>query len=482
MNRGVTLNILGKVFLFEALFMIPAALVGACYREMAALSFLPPMFLLLLLGYAFSRVQPQRTEIYAKDGFFIVAVAWIMLSLFGAVPFVISGAIPSYLDALFEIVSGFTTTGATILAEVESLPKCLLFFRSFSHWIGGMGVLVFVLAILPLADDRALHLMRAEVPGPIVGKLVPRMRNTAFILYAVYTVLTVLLIILLLFGGMPLFDAVCHAFGTAGTGGFSVKNAGIAYYDSAYIDIVLSVFMLLFGINFNLYYLLLIGRVRNVLKSEELRVYLFIVLFAVVAVSLNTYHLYQNVGSTLRYAFFQVSSIITTTGYATVNFSALWPTFSQGVLLLLMVIGASAGSTGGGLKVSRAIVLCKSTFQEIRQMIHPRLKTVVRLEGRPVNQKMLQSTLSYFAVYLIIVAASTLFLLLDTDFTTAFTAELACFNNIGPALGNAGPMDNYAFFSPFSKTLLIVNMLLGRLEIFPILILFSLPFRGKTAD
>ena len=335
-------------------------------------------------------------------------------------------------------------------------------------------MLVFILAVVPLSDDRSLHLMRAEVPGPVVGKLVPRMRNTAMILYGVYTAMTVLLTALLLGGGMPVFEAVCHAFGAAGTGGFSVKNAGIMGYHNAYFDIVLSVFMLLFGINFNLYYLILIKRAKEAFRSEELRWYGIIVAFSTLTIAANVMSVYGNIGESLRYAFFQVSSIITTTGYATADFANRWPSYSQCLLVLLMIIGACAGSTGGGLKISRIILIMKFIFQKIRRLLHPRAVTVVRLDGKVVDEETLYDTSVYFMIYIFTICVSTLLLSFDGfDFTTNISAEFACFNNIGPGLSLVGPMENYSLYSPFSKMLLSLNMLLGRLEIFPILVLFS---------
>ncbi len=483
MNRRMIAFVLGRILLAEAGLMAPSLIVGLVYREEAARAFLVPMLLLLAAGLLLGVKKPKNTVIYGRDGFFIVAAAWVLMSLAGALPFILSGEFHSVWDCIFEIVSGFTTTGATVLSSVESLSRCLLFWRSFSHWVGGMGVLVFVLAIMPLSEDRSLHLMRAEVPGPVVGKLVPRMRQTAKILYAVYAAMTAVLVVLLLLGGMPLFDSLCHAFGAAGTGGFSVKNLGIAYYNSAYIDIVLAVAMLLFGINFNLYYLILVKRAREAFKSEELRVYLLIAAAATLMIAANVYTAYQNAGESLRHAFFQVSSIMTTTGYATADFAVAWPEFSRHVLLLLMIVGACAGSTGGGLKVSRLLLLVKTLGQELRRLLHPRVVTVVRLEGRPVGGEVMRSTLVYFVVYVIIIVVSTLLLSLDRhDFVTNFSAELACFNNIGPGLGLVGPMGNYGVYSAFSKMLLSFNMLLGRLEIFPMLILFSPGlYRRQTA-
>ncbi|MBR4906180.1 MAG: TrkH family potassium uptake protein, partial [Clostridia bacterium] len=415
------------------------------------------------------------------EGFLTVAAAWVLMSLFGAVPFWLCGGFETFWDCLFEIVSGFTTTGASILETVEQLPHCILFWRSFSHWIGGMGVLVFVLAVMPMSEERSMHLMRAEVPGPVKGKLVPRMRDTAKILYAVYTVLTVILIILLCAGGMPLFESICHAFGAAGTGGFSVKNAGIKAYDSTYIHVVLSTFMLLFGVNFSLYHLILIGKWKTAVRSEELRVYGGIVATAVVLITINTLSQTHSFGLTLRDAYFQVSSIITTTGYATVNFDA-WPGFSKMTLLLLMVMGACAGSTGGGLKISRVVILFKSARQEVRRMLHPRAVTVVRMEGKPVQSALIRATLTFFLLYIVCLATGVFLLSLgQQDFLTNFTATLACLSNIGPGLALVGPTENYGFFNGASKVLLSLEMLAGRLELFPIILLFSpLTYRHRS--
>ena len=474
MNRKMIGYILGRVLIMEAALMVPSVAVGLIYREQAVAWFLPPMLLTALLGWLLSRKRPESTAFYARDGFFIVASAWLLLSLFGALPFYLSGYFASYWDSLFEIVSGFTTTGASILSAVEGLPNCILFWRSFSHWIGGMGVLVFVLAIMPMAEDRSLHLMRAEVPGPVVGKLVPRMRTTAMILYGTYSVMTVILIALLLLGGMPLFDSVCHAFGAAGTGGFAIKNAGIAYYNSAYIDIVLAVGMLLFGVNFNLYYLILIRRFKIAIKSEELWWYVGIVAASTLSVAVSILPQYGTIAQALRYSFFQVSSIITTTGYATADFASAWSPFAQTVLVLLMIVGACAGSPGGGLMVSRVIILVRTFREELQRMMHPRKVGGVRIDGKALDSETVAGVRMYFVVYMLIVFVSILLLSLDgKDFTTNVTAELACFNNIGPGLGQVGPMANYASYSVPAKLLLTLNMLLGRLEIFPILVLFT---------
>ena len=480
MNRRMVVFLLSRILFFEAILMLPSVIVGLLYREAITWCFLPPIGALLLLGL-FGLKKPKNTAIYAREGFLVVAAAWILMSLFGAIPFWLSGGFDSFWDCIFEIVSGFTTTGASILGSVEQLPHCILFWRSFSHWIGGMGVLVFILAVMPMGGERSMHLMRAEVPGPVVGKLVPRMRDTAIILYGVYTAMTALLVILLAAGGMPLFDSICHAFGAAGTGGFSVKNAGIKAYDSTYIHVVLSTFMLLFGVNFSLYHLILIGKWRAAVRSEELRVYGGIVATAVILITINTFSAAHGFGLTLRDAYFQVSSIITTTGYATVNFDA-WPGFSKMTLLLLMVFGACAGSTGGGLKISRVVILFKSARQEVRRMLHPRAVTVVRMEGKPVQSALIRATLTFFLLYIVCLATGVFLLSLgQQDFLTNFTATLACLSNIGPGLALVGPTENYGFFNGASKVLLSLEMLAGRLELFPIILLFSpLTYRHRS--
>ena len=481
MNRKMIAYLLGRVLIAEFFLMIPSVIVGIIYGESATLSFILPMLLLAACGLIFGLKKPSDTTLYVREGFFVVAASWIFMSLIGALPFYISsfdffgGAsqFSSPIDCIFEMISGFTTTGATICTSPESLPKCLLFWRSFSHWVGGMGVLVFVLAIMPMSDS--MHLMKAEVPGPVVGKLVPKMRQTARILYTFYAALTVLLAILLIAGKMPVFDALCNAFGTAGTGGFSVRDAGISYYNSAYVEIVLSIFMLIFGINFNLFYFILIKKAKEAFKSEELRTYLMIVLTATLVIAANVYHSYSSVGESLRYSFFQVTSIISTSGYGTADFANLWPTLSQTILVMLIIFGGCAGSTAGGLKISRVMLLLKTFAQEMKRLLHPRSVTTVRLEGSPVDNAIVRSTLVYFVMYVFIIAVSTLLLSIDTfgDFTTNFTAALTCVNNVGPGLGKIGPMDNLSGFSPFSKVVLSLDMLLGRLEIFPIIVFFS---------
>ena len=466
--------VIGRILLTEAaLLMLPMA-VAAAYGE-AVLPFLIPALLLAVIGLALGAKAPKRSSLYARDGFAVVALAWVLMSAFGAMPFVISGDIPHFVDAFFETVSGFTTTGASILTEIEPLGRGVLFWRSFTHWVGGMGVLVFVMAILPMSagDGHGMHLMRAEVPGPSVGKLVSRMGDTAKILYGIYLAMTVIEIVLLLLGGMSLFDACIHAFGTAGTGGFSCRNLSVGAYDSAYFDVVIGVFMLLFGVNFNLYYFLLIKRFRDVFRSEELRAYLLIVGAAVAAIAADIVHIYGTVGRSLRYAFFQVASIITTTGFATADFNA-WPEFSRAILVILMFVGACAGSTGGGVKVARVVILCKTSLGDMRKMLHPNAVTTVRFEGKPLTDRTIRSVHLFLTVYILIFTVSVLLLSLDRfDLTTTFTAVAACINNIGPGLEVVGPMGNYAQFSPAAKLLLSFDMLVGRLEIFPMLLLFA---------
>ena len=481
MNRRMIAYTVGRILVAEAALMLPSVLVGLIYREPDTWVFAPAIGLLVLAGVLLGRKKPENTVIYARDGYFIVAAVWILLSLFGAIPFRLCGKMGRFWDCFFEIASGFSTTGASIVTDIDVLPKCIIFWRSFSHWIGGMGVLMFVLAIMPLSEERSLHLMRAEVPGPVVGKLVPRIRDTAKILYGVYAGLTAILAALLMLGKMPLFDALCYAFGTAGTGGFSISNAGIVGYNSAYIETVIAVFMLLFGVNFNLYYFILIGKARDAFKSEELHVYLGVIAAAVVAISINVYHVYGSVWQTLRYTFFQVTSIISSSGFGTADFVRNWPGFSQTVIVALMFMGACAGSTGGGFKVSRVMILFKQAKKELHHLVHPRAVSVVRLEGKVVDKSVLKTVFGYLIIYMGCIAATTLLLSLDEpDFATNFTASVSCLNNIGPGLGKIGPMDNYAFYAPASKVLLALGMLAGRLEFFPMFVLFNpTTYRGR---
>ena len=475
MNKPRVLNILGKIILTEALLMLPSLVVSLIYGDGDYWYFLVTMFPAAILGFCLSRVQPREAKMTSRDGYCIVAYAWILISIIGAVPLYLSGQFTSYFQAFFEIVSGFTTTGASVLAKPELLPHGVLFWRSFTHWIGGMGVLVFVLMIIPMKNDNSMHLVRAEVPGPMAGKLVPRMKQTSMILYGIYTAMTAVLVVLLLLGDVNLFDSLCLSFGAAGTGGFAVSSAGIAGYGSAYVEIVLGIFMILFGINFNIYYLLLVGRIRDALGSEEVRCFLGIIAVATLVITANIISLTLSLGDALRQAFFQVSSIITTTGFATVDFN-LWPEFSKHTLVLLMVIGACAGSTGGGLKVSRVIILVKSFLAEIRYIVSPKSVQTVRLEHKYVDKVTLNSTRTYAAAYMMLVALSTLILSLDGyNLITNLTAVLSCINNIGPGLDLVDPMANFGIYSDWAMVLLSLVMLIGRLEIFPIFMIFSRP-------
>ena len=473
MNYGMIVYILGTILKAEAILMSLPALVAFLCGEGDLVPMLAAILIASGAGLLFTFKKPKNTVIYAKEGFVVTALSWVVMSLVGALPFVFAGAIPSYIDAVFETVSGFTTTGASILTDVEAMTHGLLFWRSFTHWVGGMGVLGFLLAIVPLAGGRSVHIMRAESPGPVVGKLVPKVRDTAMILYGIYITMTVVLIALLLLGGMPLYDSAVHAFGTAGTGGFGIWGDSIAHYDSAYIDVVLSIGMVLFGVNFNIYYLLLMGKVKSILRSEELRWYLGIIAGATLLIAWNTLSRWGGILQSLRYAFFQVASVITTTGFATADFN-LWPELSRMLLLVLMLVGACAGSTGGGMKVSRLIIMLKSAKREISRMLHPRSVYTLQFEGKPLEDQTIHNVFTYFFILVFLVIASVLLVSLDNmDFDSTFSAVLACINNIGPGLGIVGPMGSYAALSPLSKLVLILDMLLGRLEIFPMLMLFA---------
>lgn len=479
MNKRIIFYSLGKLIaMASALFLAPA-IVSLIYGDGNVHCFLIPGALMFLAGVICLRFKPKKFKSYAKEGFCTVALMWIAFSVFGALPFMLDGSIPSFVDAFFETVSGFTTTGSTILTDVEVLPHSILFWRSLTHWVGGMGVLALAVALMPgtkVNDDErdsAVHLLRAESPGPTFGKLVAKLSRNSRILYGIYTVMTLVLIMLLAAGGMPLFDSVVNAFGTAGTGGFGIKNASIGYYNSAYFDWVIGIFMVLFGVNFNVYYLLLTGNLVKLLKCEEVRWYLGIVAAAVAVITVNIVHMYDSVGSAIRYAFFQVASVMTTTGFATADFE-LWPTLSKTVLVLLMFVGACAGSTGGGLKVSRVIILLKTAVKELRYQINPREVRVVRCDGEAVDHSVVTGVSSYFGIYMLIMAFSTLFVSFDgKDPVTTFTSVVACLNNIGPGLAEVGPTGNFSGFSDFAKLVLSFDMLAGRLEIFPMLVLFS---------
>ena len=470
MNRRMVFYTVGHIATVEAALLLLPALVSLIYLEKSGISFLITAALSLTVGLAFILLfKPKSRMIYAKEGFAIVAYAWLLMSAIGALPFVIGGAIPSYVDAFFETVSGFTTTGASILTNVEALDNCMLFWRSFTHWIGGMGVLVLVTAVVPNIADRSLNILKAEMPGPTVGKLVPRSRDTAKILYWIYFGMTVILTVLLIAGGMPVFDSVVHAFGTAGTGGFGIKADSIASY-SPYLQWVITIFMFLFAINFNLYYLILIGKFRAVLKSDELSFFILLVLSSVGVIAVNILPAYASFSEALRASAFQVCSIVSTTGYATADFN-LWPGLSKAILLILMFVGGCAGSTGGGLKAVRVVILIKSIKKELKKLLHPRSVKSVMSEGKKLDDETLSGVTSYFAVYTLCIMV--VFLLLSFEpfgFETNFTASVACFNNIGPGLADVGPAASFAQYSDFSKIVLSFAMLLGRLEVFPLLL------------
>ena len=475
MNYKMMGRFIAQILSIEGLFMVPALLIGIFSGETgAARAFGLTIGLITVIAAVLTLLcRKAPSAFYAKEGLVCVGISWVVLSLTGCLPFYISREIPAYIDAFFEIVSGFTTTGSSILPSVEALSKSLLYWRSFSHWLGGMGVLVFLLAFTgEQGKGFTMHLLRAESPGPSVGKLVPKMRKTASILYLIYIALTVINVIFLLLGNMPLFDAVCTAFGTAGTGGFGIKNDSLASY-SPYLQNVTTVFMALFGVNFSCYYLLLLGHVRSVFKDEELRLYLGIIFGSIILIVLNLRGFYDTLGETVRHAAFTVSTIITTTGFATTDFD-LWPAFSKAIIMLLMIVGACAGSTGGGLKVARAMLLMKSLRRNIGQVLKPRKVQVVRNNGAVVDEKILANANAYLAAYVVILSLSFLIISLDNfSVATNFTAVLACFNNIGPGLEAVGPTCNFSGYSTLSKLVLSFDMLAGRLEIFPMLVLFS---------
>ncbi len=471
MNRRMIFYITGQIIKTEAaLFLLPLV-TGLIYGEWsAAHSFAVCGAGALALGFLITAVsKPNNRVIYAKEGFAVVALAWVSLSAIGALPFVISGEIPSYIDAFFEIVSGFTTTGASILTDVEKMSHAHLMWRSFSHWVGGMGVLVFVMALLPKVTDHSIHIMRAEMPGPIVGKLVPKAKQTARILYLIYIVLTALQTIILLFCDMDLFESLVHSFGTAGTGGFGIKGDSVGSYSAA-AQWVIAIFMFVFGINFNLFYLIMIKRIGAALKSRELWTYTGISLASTAFIAINIYSSFNSVSESVRHSFFQTMTIMSTTGYATVDFN-LWPQFSRGILLVLMFVGGMAGSTAGGLKVSRVMLLFKLIKKELKRMLHPRSVSTVEFEGKPVDDTTLNGVGSYFALYMVCILA--IFLLLGAfglDFESNFTATITCINNVGPGLGKVvGPAGSFAAFSPIGKLILSFAMLLGRLELYPLL-------------
>ena len=475
MNYRIIISILGRILTIEAGLLAAPLAVAAVYRE-SLWPFLWSMALALVIGGLLLALGRKKTgTLHPREGFISVTLSWVVISLVGALPFVFSGAIPNYVSALFEIISGFTTTGASVLPAVEDVPKGVLFWRSFSHFVGGMGVLVFMMAILPTDDEHSMHLLRAEVPGPVKGKLMPRMRDTARTLYIIYLVMTVVEVVLLL----SWFDALTTAFGTAGTGGFGVRNASIGAYNSAYVDIVVGVFMVLFGVNFNLYYIVLVKRSLRGLKSQELGLYLLVIAASTVTIALNILNQYESLLQALRYSFFQVSSIITTTGFATADFNA-WPSYSRALLVLLMMMGACAGSTGGGTKVARLVIVLKAIWGEIRKLLSPRSVGRVTLDGERLEDDAIHNTMVYYMLYALFALGAFLLLTVEGyDLETTFTSVVSCLSNIGPGLNMVGPTGNFAFWSAPSKLVLSLCMLLGRLEIFPVLTLFASGVHGR---
>mgnify|MGYP000686516709 CR=1 FL=1 len=473
MNYAIVFRLLGYILMIEGTLLLLPAVTSLIYAEWAVMGvFLLTAAISAALGFALRTIKPRSKVFYMREGFAATALSWITISIMGAVPFVLTGCIPNPVDAMFETVSGFTTTGASILPGVEGLPNGILFWRSFTHWIGGMGVLVFLLSLLPLTGGSHVNLMKAESPGPQVDKLVPKVQSTAKILYGIYFALTVVEFCFLLAGGMNVFNSLLTAFGTAGTGGFGFKNDSFASF-SPYIQWVVTVFMILFGVNFNVYFLLLLRRFRRAASSEEVRAYFAIILAAVAVITVNIRSLYGTFGEALRHAAFQVGSIITTTGFSSCDFD-LWPTLAKEVLVLLMFIGGCAGSTGGGLKVTRVVTLAKAAYGDMRKMLHPNAVIRVRMEGRALSEKQVRGVQAYFSVYMLLFAVSWLLLSLNGfDLLSTFTALSACINNIGPGLGMVGPTGNFSAFAPWAKLLLSFDMLAGRLEIFPMLLLFA---------
>lgn len=487
MNFRIIAKYMGNILALEGRFMLPAlaiALFGGETRS--AIAFAATIAISEILGFILVRIRQDDRGIYAKEGYVAVALGWMFLSFFGALPFVFSGTIPSFVDAWFETVSGFTTTGSSILTAVEWLPQSIKYWRNFTHWLGGMGVLVFLMAVVPLSKGKGggegLQLMRAESPGPTVGKLTPTLRSTARILYGIYMAMTIIQIVLLVLGGMPLFDSVLNTFATAGTGGFSITNNSIAAY-SEYCQFIIAVFMMLFGVNFSIYYLILMKNFKLAFSNEELKAYLGIMGGATLIIFLNIVKTYQSSGKALLDSFFQVSSIMTTTGFATANFD-LWPELSRFILVAIMICGASAGSTGGGIKVSRVLILIKTAMREVGAIIRPRAVRVVKMDKKPVSEGVIKNTCGYFVLYCLICVISMFLLAMIDGFDseTTFTAVMACINNIGPGLSMVGPIGNFSAFSPICKIILSLDMLFGRLEIFPMMLLFSPSVYKKTSQ
>lgn len=473
MNYRLIFYNVGRILLIEAILLVFPAIGAVIYGEDTLTAFASAIAVVTVVGLAAVAKKPKKTTIYSKDGYIIVSLAWILISLFGALPFFLSGYIPNFVDAFFETVAGFSTASSTILSNVEKMPKSLLFWRSFTNWIGGMGILVFVIAVMPKTESSSMHIMRAELPGPTVGKLVSKLRASARILYGIYCVLTFVQMILLIAGGMPVFDSIVNSFATAGTGGFSVLNNSIAGYNSIYCEMVIAVFMLIYGINFNLYYMILIKQGKQALKSEELRWYLGMIAGSVLIIAASLVATKHNVADSFRYSFFQVVSTITTTGFSVTDFST-WPMIAKFVLFFLVFVGGCAGSTGGGIKVSRLMILVKSGLRDIKKAINPRSVETVKIDRRTVEEPIVKATSVFFSMYMLLAAVSMLLVSLDgRDFVTTLTAVITCLSNVGIGLGAVGPYGNFADFSVVSKLVLCFDMLAGRLELIPMLMLFS---------
>lgn len=473
MNNRLIIYLIGKILMVESAFMVPALIVSLIYKENELSVFLISIGLTLLTGSLMSRVKVKKKKLSARDGMLIVSFSWILISIFGALPAYLSGSIPSFIDALFESISGFTTTGSTILTDVEVLPKSILFWRSLTHWFGGMGVLVFTLILLPSMSGQTQQIMRAESPGPTPSKLVPKIRDTARILYSIYAAMTLIVFIALLLAGMPVYDSIIHAVGAAGTGGFSCKNLSVAYYDSVTIDLILSIAMLAFGVNFSIYFMMITGKWEDIKKNEELRYFAVCVIGAVILIAFDITKQAGGILPAFRYALFQVATVISTTGYATADFN-MWPTFSKMILLGLMFVGSCAGSTAGGFKQIRLVVMSKALGRSVKQAAHPRSVIALKTEGKTVSNDMVMSIGIFCVAYFLLIGVASLLVSLDNyDIETSFTAVLATVSNIGPGVGFVGPMGNFSIFSDFSKLVLSFCMLAGRLEIFPLLVLFQ---------
>lgn len=472
MNYSIIRYVLGHVFKFASFFMLLPMLVAIYYQEKIGLYFLGCAVATFLIGMLLTSKKPKNKNFFSREGMIVVSLAWVLLSIIGAFPYYLSGCIPNFTNALFETVSGFTTTGASILNEIEVLPHCMMFWRCFTNWIGGMGVLVFIMAILPYLGASNLYLMRAESTGPSVGKLVPKMQKTAFLLYSMYIGLTIVEIVLLLLGGMPVFDAVCDSFATAGTGGFAVRTDSIASYNT-YIQVVITIFMFLFGINFKFYFLILTRKLKDAFQLEEVKWYVIIYAAVVILITLDITTDVSNLAISLRDSAFQVSSIMTTTGFATADYTQ-WSGFSQTLLVLVMCVGACAGSTGGGIKVSRVLIYIKSIKKELEYQLHPRSVRMIKIDDKTIEHDVLRSTKAFLIIYIVVGVVSLLIISLDQfDLVTNFTAVIATLNNIGPGLGMVGPNGNFLAFSDLSKFVMMFDMLAGRLEVIPMILLFT---------